>query len=86
MRPSAISRLAISGADLKTIQELSGHESLQMVLRYAHPQDKAIDDALDSLEEAASEAVRNKAIHITPKLHQTYVAAGDCAKDLAITN
>jgi integrase len=51
MRHTAISRLAATGADLKTIQEYSGHESLTMVLRYAHAQDHAVDSALDRLEE-----------------------------------
>jgi integrase len=50
MRHTAITRLAETGADIKTIQEFSGHESLAMVLRYAHAQDRAIDRALDKLE------------------------------------
>jgi integrase len=50
MRHTAITRLASSGADIKTIQEFSGHESLQMVMRYAHAQDRAVDLALDRLE------------------------------------
>jgi integrase len=52
MRHTAITRLAVSGADIKTIQEFSGHESLQMVLRYAHAQDRAVDRALDRIEGA----------------------------------
>ena len=51
MRHTAITRLAATGADIKTIQELSGHESLTMVLRYAHAQDRAIDSALDRFEQ-----------------------------------
>ncbi len=50
MRHTAITRLAATGADIKTIQEFSGHESLTMVLRYAHAQDRAIDSALERLE------------------------------------
>ncbi len=50
MRHTAITRLAEIGADIKTIQEFSGHESLAMVLRYAHAQDRAVDRALDKLE------------------------------------
>lgn len=52
MRHTAITRLAVTGADIKTIQEFSGHESLQMVLRYAHAQDRAVDRALDRMEGA----------------------------------
>ncbi len=33
MRHSAITRLAETGTDIKTIQEFSGHESLAMILR-----------------------------------------------------
>lgn len=55
MRHTAITRLALSGADIKTIQEFSGHESIQMVLRYAHAQDRAIDEALDRLELTAAQ-------------------------------
>ncbi len=50
MRHTAITRLVLIGADIKTIQAFSGHESLQMVLRYAHAQDRAIDAALDKME------------------------------------
>ncbi len=50
MRHTAITRLAETGADIKTIQEFSGHESLEMVMRYAHAQDRAVDRALDKLE------------------------------------
>jgi integrase len=50
MRHTAISRLAAIGVDIKTIQEFSGHESLAMVLRYAHAQDRAVDTALDRLD------------------------------------
>jgi integrase len=52
MHHTAITRLALSGADIKTIQEFSGHETLQMVLRYAHAQDRAVDRALDCMEQA----------------------------------
>ncbi len=50
LRHTAITRLAESGAGIATIQEFSGHESLEMVLRYTHAQDRAIDEALDRLE------------------------------------
>lgn len=50
MRHTAISRLAVSGADIKTLQEFSGHESMVMVLRYAHAQDRAVNQALDRME------------------------------------
>ena len=46
MRHTAITRLALTGADIKTIQSFSGHESLEMILRYAHPVDR---EKLDSI-------------------------------------
>ena len=50
MRHTAITRYAATGADLKSIQEFGGHLSIQMVLRYAHALDTAINDALDRME------------------------------------
>ncbi len=50
MRHTAITRYATTGADLKSIQEFGGHLSIQMVLRYAHASDQAIDKALDRME------------------------------------
>ena len=50
MRHTAITRYAATGADLKSIQEFGGHLSIQMVLRYAHASDHAIDKALDRME------------------------------------
>ncbi|MDP6567545.1 MAG: tyrosine-type recombinase/integrase [Alphaproteobacteria bacterium] len=51
MRHTAITRLAETGAGIKTIQEFSGHKILAMVLRYAHPQERAINAALDRMED-----------------------------------
>ena len=51
MRHTAITRLAETGAERhQTLQEFSGHESIAMVLRYAHAQDQAVDSALDLME------------------------------------
>ena len=50
LRHTAITRLVASGADVKTVQEFSGHRSLTMVMRYTHAQDRAIDAALDRME------------------------------------
>jgi len=36
LRHTAASYLAMSGVDLNTIRDILGHESLEMVLRYAH--------------------------------------------------
>jgi integrase len=50
LRHTAITRLAATGVDIKTLQEFSGHESMQMVLRYAHAQAHIVDAALDRLD------------------------------------
>ena len=51
LRHTAITRLVAAGADVKTVQEFSGHESIEMVMRYTHSQDRAIDRALDRMDE-----------------------------------
>lgn len=51
LRHTAITRLVAAGADVKTVQEFSGHESIEMVMRYTHSQDRAIDQALDRMDE-----------------------------------
>jgi integrase len=61
MRHTAITRLAATGADIKTIQEFSGHESMAMVLRYAHAQDHVIDAVLDRLDKRT--AVEHRRTH-----------------------
>lgn len=52
MRHTAISNLAATGADIPTIQTFSGHLSLKMVMRYAHPRDRRVDEAVDMMEKA----------------------------------
>ncbi len=41
--------IATTGADIKAVQEFSGHESLQRVLRYAHAQGRTQGRALEKL-------------------------------------
>ena len=50
MRHTAITNLASTGADVRTIQEFSGHRSLAMVMRYTHAQDRRVDKAIDQME------------------------------------
>ena len=42
LRNTYISRLAMAGVDIRTVQELAGHKSITMTMRYAHlaPQHK----------------------------------------------
>jgi integrase len=62
MRHTAITRLVKSGADLPTIQKISGHKTLAMVLHYAHVHGTHIDNAISALDMSFPDAV-------TPKLH-----------------
>ncbi len=52
MRHTAITNLAETGANVKTIQKFSGHESLEMVFRYTHARDQRVDDAVEMMERA----------------------------------
>lgn len=62
MRHTAITRLVQAGIDLPTIQRISGHKTLTMVLRYTHVHAQHIDQALEALDTGQSKPN-------TPKLH-----------------
>lgn len=50
MRHTAITRLVQAGVDLPTIQRISGHKTLLMVLRYVHIHGTHIDNAILALD------------------------------------
>lgn len=50
LRHTFASHLVMSGADLKTVQELLGHKSLTMTLRYSHLSQAHKKEALKALE------------------------------------
>jgi len=52
LRHSCASQLAMSGADLSTIQAVLGHKSLAMTERYSHLSNQHIKKAIDRLQEA----------------------------------
>lgn len=58
MRHTAITRLVKAGVDLPTIQRISGHKTLEMVLRYVHIHGSHIDAAIAAIDTA-----------FTPDLH-----------------
>jgi integrase len=62
MRHTAITRLVKAGVDLPTIQKISGHKTLAMVLRYVHVHGEHIDAAIDALNYRFPDSV-------TPELH-----------------
>lgn len=62
MRHSAITRLVMSKVDIPTIQKISGHKTLAMVLRYVHLAGDHIDSAITAIETSLPDA-------ITPEVH-----------------
>lgn len=67
MRHTAITRLVKAGVDLPTIQKISGHKTLAMVLRYVHIHGQHIDDAIAAIDMGFGNA-------ITPDLHTPFKA------------
>lgn len=62
MRHTGITRLVKARVDLPTIQKISGHKTLAMVLRYVHLSDEHIDKAMAAIDTGMFGTV-------TPKLH-----------------
>jgi integrase len=73
MRHTAITRLVQAGIDLPTIQQISGHKTLAMVLRYAHVSGGHIDAAMAALDRTIPERRGSKknseSTQLTPQLH-----------------
>jgi integrase len=63
MRHTAITRLVQAGVDIPTIQRISGHKTVGMVLHYTHVHGVHIDNAIEALNYAIPGA-------ITPELHR----------------
>jgi integrase len=57
MRHTAITRLVKSGVDLPTIQRISGHKTLAMILRYTHVHGVHVDAAIDRLSTPIPDAI-----------------------------
>ena len=49
LRHTAITHL-VQAVDLPTVQRISGHKTLEMVIRYAHQNGAHIDEAMDKLQ------------------------------------
>ena len=58
MRHTAITEMAESGAEARTIQAFSGHKSPEMVWRYTHARDQRIDEAMDRFESEGTKVER----------------------------
>jgi site-specific recombinase XerD len=50
LRHTAITHLVQAGVDLPTVQRISGHKTLQMVVRYSNQNGEHIKSAMDALE------------------------------------
>src|SRR5262249_58191848 len=59
MRHTAITALVKAGVDLPTIQRISGHKTLAMVLRYTHIHSQHIDDAILAIRRGLPAPIRN---------------------------
>jgi integrase len=69
MRHTAITRLVKAGVDLPTIQRISGHKTLAMVLRYTHIYGDHLDQAVAKLDQHTST--------VTQELHTAAPVAND---------
>lgn len=59
MRHTAITNLVKAGVDLPTIQKISGHKTLAMVLRYTHVHGRHIDEAIKAIGLSVPEHPQN---------------------------
>ena len=55
LRHTFASRLVMAGVDLRTVQELMGHKTIAMTLRYAHLSSDHKRKAIEALEQRFSE-------------------------------
>ena len=62
MRRTAITKLIVAGVDLPTVQRISGHKTMTMVLRYFHALGSHVDKAVTVLDFGFTGTV-------TPELH-----------------
>ncbi|MEX2650161.1 MAG: tyrosine-type recombinase/integrase, partial [Alphaproteobacteria bacterium] len=70
MRHTAITKLVKAGVDLPTVQRISGHKTLTMVLRYTHVHGDHIDRAMKALGRALPEPTANETPGtVTQELH-----------------
>ena len=51
LRHTAITHLVQAGVELPTVQRISGHKTMQMVVRYSHQNGEHIQEAMEKLED-----------------------------------
>jgi site-specific recombinase XerD len=54
LRHTFISRLVMKGVDLRTVQELAGHKTISMTVRYAHLAPEHNQAAIEKLDPVAA--------------------------------
>ncbi len=54
LRHTFISRLVMKGVDLRTVQELAGHKTIAMTVRYAHLAPEHNQAAIEKLDPVAA--------------------------------
>lgn len=64
MRHTAITQLVQAGVDLPTIQRISGHKTLAMVMRYVHLAGDHIDTAIAALDTSFPDAIAPELHHV----------------------
>jgi site-specific recombinase XerD len=67
LRHTAVTHLVQSGVDLPTVQRISGHKTLSMVVRYAHQSGSHIEAAMDRLEGRVSGVKTDHVRKMAPK-------------------
>jgi integrase len=66
LRHTAITDMAETGAPIQTVQDFSGHETIEMVMRYIHARDRHVDEAMDRFENE-----RTKVEHLDPSKRES---------------
>jgi integrase len=74
MRRTAITKLVRAGVDLPTIQKISGHKTLAMVLRYVHMQGDHVDASISALDATLPGAV-TRGLHTPAEPEQPQTGA-----------
>ncbi len=97
LRHTFASRLVMAGVNLRTVQELMGHNTVTMTLRYSHLSPKHQLDAVQRLIDAptstttdtnveASKAVNAKAVEVLEFVNESGATRRSRTDDLLITN
>lgn len=59
LRHTAITDMAETGAAVQTVQDFSGHRTVDMVMRYIHAREAHVNEALDKFENQRTKTERN---------------------------